>query len=114
MKENTSIQGDTWRRLKKNKGAVFGMIVILLSVITALFSYTIAPDHSPYANRMILEIGGQKPAFSQQFLLIPKHQNTARKSWIVRLFSGEDDRYDWLPIVSSLQKGDSLIVQQYH
>lgn len=113
MKENTSIQGDTWRRLKKNKGAVFGMIVILLSVITALFSYTIAPDHSPYANRMILEIGGQKPAFSQQFLLIPKHQNTARKSWIVRLFSGEDDRYDWLPIVSSLQKGDSLIVQQF-
>jgi ABC-type dipeptide/oligopeptide/nickel transport system permease subunit len=113
LKEDTSIQVDTWRRLKKNKGAVFGMIVILGSVITALFSYIIAPDHSPYANRMILEIGGQKPAFSQKFLLIPKHQITAGKSWIVRLFSGEDDRYDWLPIVSSLQKGDSLIVQQF-
>jgi peptide/nickel transport system permease protein len=30
-----------------------------------------------------------------------------------RVFSGEDDRYDWLPVVASEQKNDSLIVQQY-
>ncbi|HEX3766856.1 MAG TPA: ABC transporter permease, partial [Puia sp.] len=47
MKEYTSIQSDTWRRLKKNRGAVFGMIIIVLSLLTALFAYFLAPDHSP-------------------------------------------------------------------
>jgi peptide/nickel transport system permease protein len=30
-----------------------------------------------------------------------------------RAFSGNDDRYDWLPITGAQQRGDSLIVQQY-
>ena len=113
MKENISIQADTWRRLKKNPGAVFGMVIIGLAVIMAVFSYGIAPDHSPYANRMILEIGGQKPGFRQEFILTQKQQPPPRSSWIHRLFSGDDDRYDWLPIVSWQQLGDSLIVQQF-
>jgi ABC-type dipeptide/oligopeptide/nickel transport system permease subunit len=113
LKENISIQSDVWRRLKKNHGAVFGMIVIGLAVMMSVFSYWIAPDHSPYANRMILEIGGQKPGFRQEFLLIRKPQPPPRVSWWHRLISGVDDRYDWLPIVSWQQRGDSLIVQQY-
>lgn len=67
MKENVSLQRDTWIRLKKNKGAVFGIIVIALAVLMAVFSYVIAPDHTPYANRMILEIGGQKPGIHTKF-----------------------------------------------
>ena len=113
MKENNSIHGDTWRRLKKNRGAVIGLIIIMLALIMAVFSYLIAPDHSPYANRMILEIEGQKPGFRQEFLLILKQSQPAQVSWIRRLFSGDDDRYDWMPVVSGQQQGDSLIIQQY-
>ncbi len=113
MKENISIQSDTWRRLKKNKGAVSGMVIIVLAVIMAVFSYLIAPDHSPYANRMILEIEGQKPGFRQEFLLIRKVPPPPALSWIHQLFSGDDDRYNWIPVVSGQQEGDSLIVQQY-
>ena len=46
----------------------------------AVFSYVIAPDHSPYANRMILEIGGQKPGYKQSFLLIKKQQTVPARS----------------------------------
>jgi peptide/nickel transport system permease protein len=111
--ENNSIQADTWRRLKKNKGAVSGMIIIALSVFMAIFAYFIAPDHSPYSNRMILEIEGQKPGFRQKFLLIPKLPPPPSVTWIQRLFSGEDDRYNWIPIVSGQQEGDSLVIQQF-
>ncbi|HEY2349859.1 MAG TPA: ABC transporter permease, partial [Puia sp.] len=110
MKENISIQTDTWQRLKKNRGAVFGMIIITLSLIMAVFSYFLAPDHSPYANRMVLEIGGQKPGYRQRFLLIKKQQEVIRASFLHRLISGRDDRYDWIPISSWSQSGDSLIV----
>jgi ABC-type dipeptide/oligopeptide/nickel transport system permease subunit len=113
LKENNSIQTDTWRRLKKNRGAVFGMIVILLAVVMAVFSYLLAPDHSPYANRMILEIGGQKPGYQQSFLLINKLQPVHRVAFHRRLLSGEYDRYDWLPVSSWQQEGDSLIVQKF-
>ena len=113
MKENISIQSDTWRRLKKNKGAFFGMIIIVLALFMACFAYLLAPDHSPYANRMVLEIGGQKPGFRQTFLLIKKQQPVARSSFIDRLISGTDDRYDWLPISSWQQQGDSLIIQKF-
>jgi ABC-type dipeptide/oligopeptide/nickel transport system permease subunit len=113
LKENISIQADTWRRLRKNRGAVFGIVVILIAVLMALFSYLLAPDHSPYANRMVLEIEGQKPGFHQTFLLIKKQQPVPAVSLIDRIFSGEDDRYDWLPISGWQQSGDSLIVQKY-
>ncbi|HEX3079295.1 MAG TPA: hypothetical protein VHQ04_02490, partial [Puia sp.] len=112
MKEYASIQSDTWRRLKKNRGAVFGMVIIVLSLLMALFAYFLAPDHTPYANRMVLEIGGQKPGYHQDFLLIKKQQDIARASFLQRLFSGRDDRYDWIPIDSWKQQGDSLIVRK--
>jgi len=112
LKEYTSIQSDTWRRLKKNRGAVFGMVIIVLSLVTALLAYFLAPDHSPYANRMVLEIGGRKPGYKQSFLLIKKQQEVIRTSFLQRLFSGRDDRYDWMPISSWKQQGDSLIVRK--
>ena len=113
MKEDISIQAETWRRLKKNKGAVLGMIVIGVAGIMAVFSYLLAPDHSPYANRMVLEIGGQKPGYHQSFLLIKKQQSIPRSSFLKRLSSGTDDRYDWIPIDSWQQQNDSLVVQKY-
>jgi ABC-type dipeptide/oligopeptide/nickel transport system permease subunit len=113
LKENQSLQADTWRRLKKNRGAVFGMVIIALALLTALFSYFLAPDHSPYANRMVLEIGGQKPGYHQNFLLIKKQQIVTRASFLQRLISGSDDRYEWQPISSWNQRGDSLIVQKF-
>ncbi|HEY8734681.1 MAG TPA: ABC transporter permease [Puia sp.] len=107
------MQTETWRRLKKNKGAVFGMIVIILSLFTAVFSYFLAFDYSPYANRMVLEIGGEKPGYHQRFLLVKKKQHVPHVSFVQRLLSGADDPYDWLPISSSHQQGDSLFIQKF-
>jgi oligopeptide transport system permease protein len=113
LKENPSIQSDTWRRLKKNRGAVFGIIIIFLAFVTAIFSYFLAPDHSPYANRMVLEIGGEKPGYHQDFLLIRKPQDVPNTPFMRQLISGRDDRYDWIPIIFWKQQGDSLMVQKF-
>jgi ABC-type dipeptide/oligopeptide/nickel transport system permease subunit len=113
LKKNDSLQSDTWRRLKKNKGAMFGIVIILIAIFMAVFAYLLAPDHSPYANRMVLEIGGQKPGYHQSFLLIKKQQTTPSSSFIDRLISGVDDRYEYIPVRSWSQLGDSLIVEKY-
>jgi ABC-type dipeptide/oligopeptide/nickel transport system permease subunit len=104
---------NTWRRLKRNKGAMFGIVIISLSVLLAVFAYFIAPDPSPYANRMIVEIGGQKPGFTQQFLKIPAIQQSNTTTFFDRLLNGRPDEFQYIPITSYLQTGDSVIVQQY-
>ncbi|SRR5579871_144391 len=106
-------QRNTWRRLQKNKGAVFGIVVILISILIAIAAYFIAPDFSPNANRIILELGGKKPGFTQKFLLIKKERKVERASFFSRLFFGQEDEYNFIPIETYYQKGDSLIVQQF-
>lgn len=110
---SVSFQQAAWRRLRKNKGAMFGLVIIGLSVLVAVFAYFIAPDSSPYANRIILEIGGEKPGHKQDFLLVKNARNTGSISFWKRLTSGTIDQYTYLPITSYEKKGDSVIVQKF-
>ncbi len=108
-----SFQQASWKRLKKNKAAVGGLIVIVISIIIAVFAYFIALDGSPYANRIILEVGGSKPGYKQNFILVKKEKNISKTSFLHQLVSGKEDAYSFIPITSYEQKGDSIIVQKY-
>jgi ABC-type dipeptide/oligopeptide/nickel transport system permease subunit len=108
-----SNQRNPWRRLKKNKAAVAGMVVIVLAVFVAVFAYFISPDSSPNANRMIVEIGGRKPGFKQQFLLLPKEGSVHESSVFGRLLYGKNDRFDYIPIDGYSWRADSVIVHKY-
>lgn len=59
---------DSWRRLKKNRGAIISLFVVLLIVLIAVFAPVIAP-HSPLT---------QNPAFSN---LSPKIPGLENLSW---------------------------------
>src|SRR6185503_15925639 len=101
------------RRLVRNTGALFGLIVIGLALFVALTCYFIAPDSTPNANRMIVEVGGRRPGFHQQFLRLKKERTTLHPSFFQRLLSGREDVYNYIPIDSYQQQGDSLIVQKF-
>jgi peptide/nickel transport system permease protein len=99
--------------LLRNKGALFGLIVIAAAVVVAVTAYFIAPDPSPDANRIIVEIGGSRPGFRQLFLLLKKERQPAPVGFFSRLLNGREDRYEYLPIDSYTLRGDSLIVQKF-
>jgi len=113
MPVSESIQQAAWRRLKKNKAAVFGMVVIALALLVAILAYFISPDDSPYANRMTVEIGGSRPGYTQQFLLINKEKKNINDGFVNRLLYGRNDLYTWLPITRYHSTGDSMIVQKF-
>lgn len=113
MTNSQSFQLAAWRRLRKNKGAIFGLWVIAVAVVIAVFAYFIAPDPSPYANRIILEIGGEKPGFKQSFIKVKKDKDVAATGFIQQLISGKEDVYYYVPIVSNEKKDDSIIVQKF-
>jgi ABC-type dipeptide/oligopeptide/nickel transport system permease subunit len=100
-------------RLLRNKGALFGLIVIGAAIGVAVTAYFIAPDPSPDANRIIVEIGGRRPGFRQLFLLLKKERQPAPVGFFSRLLNGREDRYEYIPIDSYTLRGDSLIVQKF-
>ena len=113
--ENSSLSfwQASWKRLKKNKGAMAGMVMIILAVSFAIFGYFLSPDPSPYANRIILEIGGEKPGYKQSFLLIKK-ETKQTTGFLERLIYGKTDPNDFIPISSYIESGDSIIVEKIY
>lgn len=102
------------QRLFKNKGAVFGVIVIGCAVVIAVFAYFIAPDHSPYANRIIPEIANKKPGFTIQLLQVKKQNIYIEKpGFLGQLLNGREDEYTYVPVLSYELKNDSLIASKF-
>nr|AQQ74716.1 hypothetical protein [uncultured bacterium] len=113
MSNDLSFQRASWNRLKKNKAAVFGLLVIFLSVVVAVFAYFIAPDHSPYANRIILEVGGNKPGHVQHFLKLKRDRAVKDAGFIDQMINGKEDAFTFIPIVAERREGDSIIIEKY-
>ena len=65
---------------------MFGLVVIILSVLLAIFAYFISPDPSPYANRIILEVARQKPGHRQMFLKLKKGKNVTSPGFFKTTF----------------------------
>ncbi|MFZ1784906.1 MAG: ABC transporter permease [Ferruginibacter sp.] len=109
---NFSYKTLMWKRLKKNRGAMFGLIVIILAVLVSLFGYVIAPDNSPNADLQTVEIQAKKPGYSQQFLKIPDG-NISKSGWLDYFTSGEKNNYQLVPIRGYSTSGDSLSVNKF-
>ncbi len=45
-----------WKKLKRNKAAVAGMVIISLAVFVCIFGYLIAPDDTADADLQTVEI----------------------------------------------------------
>ncbi|MEO5995100.1 MAG: ABC transporter permease [Chitinophagaceae bacterium] len=108
-----SIQEQTWRKLKKNKAAVFGIFIIFIAILLALSAYLIAPDASPNANRMIIEIGGQKPGSRQMYLKERKEGPVATVNFMERLLYGQEESFHFIPVNGYKINGDSVFVEKY-
>lgn len=102
----------TWRKLRRNKGAMLGMVIIAMAVFTALLGYMLAPDGTPYANRIVLEIASKKPGYRQLFYKNPLENDIKKTTFLARLIHGTPDEYQWIPIQNWKLQGDSVIVEQ--
>lgn len=101
------------KRLFKNKGALLGLILIILSLLLALSGYFISPDPSHNANRMIPEIGSKKPGFSIALLRMKRDKTITPTGFFDRLLNGTEERYQYVPVTAYLIQGDSIIYQKF-
>ena len=101
------------KKLIRNKGAFFGLILIALSLLLALLCYFISPDPSPNANRMIPEIGSKKPGYTATLLRIKRDKIINRAGFFERLMNGTEEAYQYTPITTYSIQGDSIIYQKF-
>lgn len=99
------------RRLIKKPSAIVAITVIVLTSVIALFAYVLAPDNTPFGNRMIIELGSRQPGFQKQLLLIPKAvQDNARSgSWL----SGTPSDYKAIPLNDWAFRDTVLVARHY-
>jgi len=114
MQQNSfSFSAQLWKRLKKNKSAMFGIFIITLAILVSIFGYLLAPDGSPNADMQTVEIQAKKPGYTQLFLKIPDLKNSLPGSWFVKLISGTPENFRYLPISKYVVSGDTLVVNKY-
>lgn len=112
MHDSFSFKTDMWRRLKKNRGALFGLIVIIIATLVSIFGYVIAPDNSPNADMQTVEIQAKRPGYTQQFLKIPIDNKTDNNR-LEDFISGKKNNYQLVPIKGFNISGDSLLVNKF-
>ena len=111
--QSFSFSQNAWRRLKKNKGAMVGLVIIFLAILTGIFAYFIANDTTPNADRQIVEIQAKKPGYKQQFIKVKKEKNISNTNFFSRLVNGKEDAFNLIPINSYTVIGDSVIINKY-
>jgi len=97
MANQESLSSIVWQKLRKRGSAMFGLWVILISILLATFAYIIIPENTPNANRQLPEIALQPPLFSTDCI---KYQNAATatdKSWLNSLFTGYESNMAYIP-----------------
>jgi oligopeptide transport system permease protein len=110
--QSFSFSHQIWKRLKKNKGALFGLAIISIAIFISIFGYLIAPDSSPNADLQTVEIQAKKPGYSQLFLKIQDDKDD-NSSWISKFLYGKQNNFRYVPIISYVIKGDSLLANKY-
>lgn len=113
MQQSFSFWQQTRKRLKKNKGAIFGLLIIFIAVVVSILGYVIAPDGSPNADLQTVEIQAKKPGYTQQFLKIPDRIKSWSGTWIDHLFKGKKNHYKLIPISGYQIKSDSLLINKF-
>ncbi len=101
----------TLKKLLKKPAGVIALSIIIATTLIAIFAYQIAPDNTPDANRMIVELGTKKAGFTIDLLYVPKtiQQSNASEGWL----SGTTSTHNAIPINGYATENKNLIVYHY-
>lgn len=111
--ESESLSAATWRRFKRNKLAMAGLLFILLCCIISILGYLITPDKTPYANDQKPELHIKEPGFKVQLLLVNRNEEKQQTSWFKRMLHGNNDPYATYPLYSYSFKGPDILIEEY-
>lgn len=91
-------------KLLKNKLAMFGGVLIALTILIAVLGYLIMPDNSPNANEMHLEISTLSPGSQVAFAKIENGKSLVGGNAFSTWVNGRESNYDYIPLIDDSSK----------
>ncbi len=111
ISESLSVQ--TWHRFKRNKLAMFGLLLIVVASSISILGFLITPDSSPYANDQKPELHIKKPGFKAQMLLAKKNELSHKSNWFNKMIFGEVSDYTFIPAYTYSFNGFDIVIEEY-
>jgi peptide/nickel transport system permease protein len=112
--KSESLYRETWRKLLKNKLALFGLLIIAFFLLIAVLGANIRPDKSRDANNQILEISRKKPGFEVEILKVTRNKVVKTEPFYdLFFFGGEELPYRSVPLNNWKVVSDSIKVELY-
>ncbi len=111
--ESETLSQQTWRRFKRNKLSVLGLIIIILSCIISILGYLITPDPTPFANDQKPELHIKQPGFTSKILLVKKNETHEKQSFFSVMIFGKTDPYSGFTIYNYFFKNQFILVEEY-
>ncbi|HIO68763.1 MAG TPA: ABC transporter permease [Flavobacteriales bacterium] len=111
--KSKSLSRQAWKKLKKNKIAVFGMAIISASFVVAILGPLIQPDDTPDANEMALQLTTKKPGFTVKTLRVAKNQEEIHSNIFKKIVFGEERPYREIPIYDYWFEGENIVVESF-
>ena len=111
--QSESLSKQTWRKFKKNRLGMFGLILIVIATVISICGYLITPDSTPFANDQKPELHIKKPGFKVGMLMIKKNEATQQVSFFSKMLFGEVSDYSSIPYYSIKLEGFDVEVEEY-
>jgi peptide/nickel transport system permease protein len=108
-----SLSALAWKRLKKNRLSMFGLVVIAIFSLISILGYLITSDPTPNANDMKPELQLKPPGFSVKMLRLRKDEESHKTNFLDVMINGAVLDYDNEPIQEYWFSDNDIIVQPY-
>ena len=102
-----------WKKFKKNKFAVGGLLFILATMIIGILGYLVTPDQTPMANTMHLQLSNKKPGRSFSFLVINQNPSIQQVNIFEKMLYGQEANFKSIPINSYKITGTKVEAAAY-
>lgn len=113
LDKSNSLGQIAWKRFRKNKLAMFGLTIIVISVVIFILGYLISPDSSPDANEQKPELQIKKPGFAIKLLKIRKNEPDHSVNFFVKMINGEQNNFTYVTVYDYTFSGNDIVVEEY-
>ncbi|MBK7666543.1 MAG: hypothetical protein IPJ32_03870 [Sphingobacteriaceae bacterium] len=111
--ESESLSKQTWRRFKKDKLAMTGLVLIVIATLISILGYAITPDSTPFANDQKPELHIKEPGFNIDLLLMRKNEMEKSENIFTKMFFGVTGKFTTVPVYEYTFEGANIIVEEF-
>ncbi len=111
--QSESLTAETWRRFRKQKLSMLGLIIIIFACVVSILGYLITPDSSPYANNQKPELHTKPPGFTIEMLMVRKNQEPDNTGWFEKMLFGKQEEHTSVPIFDYDIMENFILVEEY-